>query len=57
MNISHENYQEGKIVFSFWKLAIMKATDGSGTVWVVLRLLDGKEELRELIDMSEEYGA
>ena len=52
----HENrndYQEGKIVFVFWKFSIMRSTDGAGTTWLVFRLLDGKEEKRKFFPATE----
>jgi len=53
MNNDHDHYQEGRIIWSWWKFAIQKSTDGAGTVWIVIRLLDGKEDDRQFIDMTE----
>jgi len=52
MNEVNDEYQQAQIIFVFWKFAIQKATDGSGAVWLIFRLLDGDEDLRVLTDID-----
>ena len=47
-------YQEAKIVFVFWRLAIQKATDGSGALWVTVRLKNGDPKKRKLTNIKGE---
>lgn len=55
MHEDHAHYQDAKMIFKWWKISIMKSLDGAGTVWVVIRLVDGKESERKFIDRTEEF--
>jgi hypothetical protein len=40
-------YQNAIVIWSWWKLAVMKASDGTGALWFVIRLLDGEPPAKE----------
>jgi len=34
---------DAKVIWSFWRFAVMTRTDGTPTYWLVIRLWDGNE--------------
>lgn len=35
--------KDARLLYSFWRFALMISTDGAGTLWFVIHLKDGKE--------------